>query len=101
MFIALATSLMTALACIVPNVMIWATRSLPYLFVTYSMTSPRLFIQKSTSISGMLTLSGLRNLSKSRPYLMGSMSVMSRPYATILPAAEPLPGPTGIFLLLA
>ncbi len=35
------TSLMTAFASIVPNVMIWATCSRPYLRVTYSMTSPR------------------------------------------------------------
>ncbi len=32
---------------------------------------------------------------------MGSRSVMFRAYATKLPAAEPLPGPTGIPLFFA
>ena len=58
-------------------------------------------MQKSTSMSGMLTRSGFKNLSKIRLYLIGSISVIARLYATMLPAAEPLPGPTGISLLLA
>jgi hypothetical protein len=56
----------TAFDFIVPKVMIWATLSLPY-FVTYQLLS-RLFLQKSTSISGMLIRSGLRNRSKVRSY---------------------------------
>ncbi len=89
------TSRTTALACIFPNVMIWATLSFPYFSVTYWITSSRLSIQKSTSTSGILIRSGLRNRSKSSPYRMGSMSVILRAKATKLPAAEPLPGPTG------
>ena len=53
-------------------------------------------MQKSISISGILTRSGFRNLSKRSPYLSGSTSVIRREYATRLPAAEPRPGPTGI-----
>ena len=44
----------------------------------------------------MLTLSLFRNLSNMRLYLIGSISVICRQYATIEPAAEPLPGPTVI-----
>src|SRR3989304_2650327 len=46
------TSRTTALAFIVPKVMIWATLSRPYLRVTYSITSPRRASQKSMSMSG-------------------------------------------------
>ena len=98
---ALATSRTAALALRVPKVMICETLSLPYFLLTYSMTSCLLSMQKSTSISGMLTLSGFRNLSKIRLYLIGSISVISRLYATMLPAAEPLPGPTAILCDLA
>ena len=58
-------------------------------------------MQKSISISGMLTRSGFRNLSKIKVYLIGSMSVILRQYETRLPAAEPLPGPTAILFFLA
>jgi len=44
----------------------------------YSMTRSLFFWQKSMSISGRLTRSGLRNLSKRRSYLRGSMSVIRR-----------------------
>jgi len=44
----------------------------------------------------MLILSGFKNLSKISPYFIGSISVISIAYATIEPAPEPLPGPTGI-----
>ena len=49
----------------------------------------------------MLILSGFRNLSNSKPYLIGSISVISIAYAKIEPAPEPLPGPTGIPCVLA
>ena len=53
------------------------------------------------SISGKETLSGLRNLSKRRLYLIGSTLVIPIQYATAEPAAEPLPGPTETFISLA
>ena len=92
----LTTSRNTALAAIVPRVLICATESLPYLLVTYSSTLSRPSIQKSISKSGLLTLSGFKNLSNRRSYLMGSIAVIPKAYATIEPAPEPLPGPTGI-----
>ena len=98
---ALPTSLTAAFALSLPKVMIWETFSLPYFCLTYSITSPRLSIQKSISISGMLTRSGFRNRSKIKVYLVGSISVIFRQYETRLPAAEPLPGPTAILLFLA
>ena len=58
-------------------------------------------MQKSTSKSGMLTRSGLRKRSKRRLYGMGSRSVIRIAYATIDPAPEPRPGPTGMPLSLA
>ena len=73
-----ATSRTTARAFIVPNVMICATFSRPYLRVTYSMTSPRRRSQKSMSISGSDTRSGFRKRSKIRSYSIGSTSVMRR-----------------------
>ena len=63
------TSRTAAFAFIVPNVMIWATFSRPYFRVTYSMTSPRRRSQKSMSISGSDTRSGLRKRSKMRSVL--------------------------------
>ncbi len=90
------TSRTTAFAFMVPKVMIWATLSRPYFFVTYSMTSPRRASQKSMSMSGGLIRSSFRKRSKMRSFSIGSMSVMRRLQATRLPAAEPRPGPTGI-----
>ena len=55
-------------------------------------------MQKSVSISGSDLRSGFKNLSKSKLYLSGSISVIARAKATIEPAAEPLPGPTAILL---
>jgi len=72
------TSRTTAFAFIVPNVMICATFSRPYFSVTYAMTSPRRRSQKSTSISGSVTRSGLRNRSKYRLKCSGSTSVILR-----------------------
>ncbi len=70
------TSRITALASIFPKVVICATLSAPYFAVTYSIARSRFSKQKSTSMSGMLTRSGLRKRSNSRPYGMGSMSVI-------------------------
>ena len=72
------TSRTAARAFNVPNVMIWATFSLPYLRVTYSITSPRRRSQKSMSMSGSDTRSGLRKRSKIRSNSSGSTSVMPR-----------------------
>jgi hypothetical protein len=58
-------------------------------------------MQKSISKSGMLTRSGFRKRSKSRRYRIGSRSVMRIEYATIDPAPEPRPGPTGMPLSFA
>ena len=55
-----ATSRTAAFAFIVPNVMIWATFSRPYLRVTYSMTSPRRRSQKSMSMSGQRYALGIQ-----------------------------------------
>src|ERR1051326_2939718 len=90
------TSRTTDFAAIVPKVMICATLSSPYFLRTYSMTSPRRFMQKSMSMSGMSMRSGLRKRSKRRSYSSGSTSVMPIEYATSDPAAEPRPGPTGM-----
>jgi len=49
----------------------------------------------------MLTLSGFKNLSKIKPYFIGSISVIPIAYASIEPAPEPRPGPTGIPWLFA
>ena len=95
------TSRTTAFAFMVPNVMICATLSRPYFFVTYSMTSPRRASQKSMSMSGGLMRSSLRKRSKMRSFSIGSMSVMRSAQATRLPAAEPRPGPTGMRLSFA
>ena len=46
------------------------------------------------SMSGMDLRPGFRKRSKRRPLASGSRSVISSAYATIEPAAEPLPGPT-------
>ena len=96
------TSRITALVFSFPNVIIWATLSLPpYVSTTYLNTSSLPFMQKSISMSGILLRAGLRKRSKIRPCSIGSRSVIPREYATRLPAADPLPGPTGIPLSLA
>ena len=91
-----ATSFTAARAFMVPNVTIWPTLSRPYRWRTYSMTSPRRSKQKSTSMSGIDTRSGLRKRSNSRSNLSGHTLVMPSAYATMEPAAEPRPGPTGM-----
>ena len=60
------------------------------------MTSSRLDLQKSMSKSGIDTLSGFKNLSNNNPNSKGSTSVINNDHATIDPAPDPLPGPTGI-----
>ncbi len=90
------TSFTAAFAAIVLKVMICATWSRPYFCCTYSITSPRRFMQKSMSISGIDTRSGFRKRSKSNSFCSGSMSVISMQYATSEPAADPRPGPTGM-----
>ena len=50
--------------------------NVPYFSFTYSKTSLRLLSSKSTSKSGAETLSGFKNLSKNRPYFIGSTSVI-------------------------
>ena len=62
------------------------------------MTLSRPCIQKSISKSGIETLSGFKNLSKSNPNFIGSRFVIDRHHATQDPAPEPRPGPTGISL---
>ncbi len=76
MSIARPTSFTAAFAAMVPNVIICATFSRPYFWVTYSINSPRRRMQKSISISGMETRSGFRKRSNSRLYCNGSTSVM-------------------------
>ena len=78
----------------------WATLSL-YFLVKYSKTKSLFSSQKSISKSGIEILSGLRNLSKIRLYLIGSTSVIDKHQATSDPAPDPLPGPTGISLFFA
>ena len=68
--------------------------------VKYSKTKSLFSSQKSISKSGIEILSGLRNLSKIRLYLIGSISVIDKHHATREPAPDPLPGPTGIPLFL-
>ena len=58
-------------------------------------------IQKSISKSGRDTLSGFKNLSNNKSYLIGSMSVIFKTYATSDPAPDPRPGPTGILFFFA
>ena len=77
-FSILPTSLTDALPPRVPNVIIPATLSSPYFSFTYSMTSPRLVSGKSVSISGIVTLSGFRNLSNNKLYFIGSTSVIPK-----------------------
>ena len=84
-----------------PNVIIWDTFFFPYFLATYFNTSSLFSWQKSISKSGRVTLFGFRNLSKSKPYFIGSKSVIPNAQATSDPAPEPLPGPTGIFFLFA
>ena len=47
-------------------------------------------------MSGMDTRSGFRNRSNRRSKVSGQTLVIPSAYATIEPAAEPRPGPTGI-----
>ena len=97
----LPVSLIDDLAAILPYVIIWATCWEPYLLTTYSITLFLPSSSKSISISGKLTLSGFKNLSKRRLYFIGSILVIPRAYATTEPAADPLPGPTDTPISLA
>ena len=62
----LPISLTAALEAKVPNVIIWATHSLPYFWFTYSITSSLLVWQKSMSKSGIDILSGFKNRSNNK-----------------------------------
>ena len=94
-------SLTACLAAKVPKVTIRATLFRPYLCIQYSITSSLLVSSKSTSISGIVILSGFKNRSKSKLYFKGSIVVIFRQYATKEPAALPLPGPTKMPWVLA
>ena len=63
------TSRTALFAFILLNVTICETRRSPYFWRTYSSTSPRRSLQKSTSMSGGETRSGFRNRSKMSPIL--------------------------------
>ena len=93
------TSLSTALDDNVPNVTIWLTALCPYLLRTYSITSPRRSMQKSMSMSGGLTRSGLRNRSKISPKRNGSMSVIPRMISDERARRRTAPRPDGDALL--
>ena len=97
----LAASLIACLAFIVANVMMCATLSSPYFFITYSITSFLYLSSKSISISGNSFLPLFKKRSNSNPYFKGSIPVIPRQYATIDPAAEPLPAPVLISFSLA
>jgi hypothetical protein len=99
--ITLHTSFTAALAAKVPKVQICTTLSSQYFFLQYSITLNLSVSEKSVSISGIDTLAGFRNLSKIKPNLTGSISVIPDKYAIKLPAADHLQGPTGISLSLA
>ena len=74
--ITLQTSFTAALAANVQKVHIWATWSAQYLFLQYSTTLSLQVSAKSVSISGIETLAGFRNLSKSSLYGSGFISVI-------------------------
>ncbi|OQB41269.1 MAG: hypothetical protein BWY04_00948 [candidate division CPR1 bacterium ADurb.Bin160] len=93
---ALAASLKAAFVAICINVQIAQTFSCQYLSLTYSITLSLCVSSKSISKSGILTLAGFRNLSKSSPNGIGSISVMLVNQARIEPAPDPLPGHTTI-----
>ena len=95
------TSLITCLLPKVPKVIIGATFFIPYLLIQYFNTSSLLVYSKSISISGILILSGFKNLSNNKLYLIGSIVVIPKQYDTKDPAALPLPGPTNISCSLA
>ena len=88
------TSRIACRASIVPNVTIWATLSLPYFLVTYSITSSRRSSAKSKSISGGVGRSGFMNLSNGILCSNGLIEVIRSAYADSDPATLPLPGPT-------
>jgi len=92
----LHTSFTAALAANVPKVDIFTTLSAPYLSLQYFITLSLSVSAKSVSISGIDILAGFKNLSKRRSYSSGSISVIPERYAIKEPAADPLPGHTGI-----
>jgi hypothetical protein len=71
------TSLIACFPLSVPKATICATRSSPYFCFTYAINSSRRSKQKSTSMSGIDFLSGFRKRSNSKPYGIGSRSVIS------------------------
>jgi hypothetical protein len=92
--IALAASLNAAFVAICINVQIAHTFSCQYFHFTYSITLSLCVSSKSISKSGILTLAGFRNLSKSKPNGIGSMSVIFVSQAKIDQAPDHLPGHT-------
>jgi hypothetical protein len=94
--IALAASLKAAFVAIFINVHIAHTFSSPYFHFTYSITLSLWVSSKSISKSGILTLAGFRNLSKSNPNGIGSISVIFVSQASNDPAHDHLPGHTTI-----
>jgi hypothetical protein len=93
--------LTAARAANVQNVQICTTLSAPYLSRQYAITLDLSVSAKSVSISGIDILAGFKNLSKISPYFLGSKSVIPERNAIKLPAADHLPGHTGILLSLA
>jgi hypothetical protein len=93
--ITLQTSLTAARAAKVQKVQICATWSAQYFSLQYSITLSLQSSEKSVSMSGIETLAGFKNLSKSNLYGSGSRSVIQDKYAIKLQAALHLPGPTG------
>ena len=83
-----------------PNVIIWLTFLYPYLPSKYLIASARRLRGISVSISGNSKRPGFKKRSKKKPFLIGSTLVIFNTYEIILPAAEPLPGPHKISLLL-
>jgi hypothetical protein len=97
---ALAASLNAALLAIFINVQIEQTFSSQYFSLTCHITLSLCVSSKSISKSGMLTLAGFRNLSKSNQKGSGSISVIFISQARIEPAHDHLPGHTMISFFL-
>ena len=76
MLFTLATSFILDFVAIVPYVMMCATFSFPYFSVTHFNTSFLPSSSKSISISGSEIRSGFKNLSNSKSYFIGSISVI-------------------------
>ena len=71
-------SLIICFGNIVLNDIILAVLSWPYLSLTYSITLSLLVLSKSISISGIVILSGFKNLSNIKLYLRGSTLIIPK-----------------------